>query len=322
MVRRGMATLGAAEAERLLADSSAGLPPITLAAGDEDFLRDRLVAAFRAGAAAEGSEFLRMEGDEASAEDLANGFAALSLFGTGRRIWIREGAKLGKGCEETILAWVEGSGEGVRLLITTARGVEELKLLQSLAAGGTVVSCAAGRTERLSWARRLAAEAGLKLPGGALEAIAERSTNLLALRQEIEKLRLHADDQGRVPPEAMASLGGERGGASSDRWAEAVLAGDRPRARAEAASLDAEGTAGTAALWAIAGRALAALDPQPYGPYRRGSGSGAPLSPGNARRILDAVYQADRALKRGEIRDAEIRDYVEQTIGSASGHES
>jgi len=42
------------------------------------------------------------------------------------------------------------------------------------------------------------------------------------------------------------------------------------------------------------------------------------LSAAAARRALDAVYRADRALKRGEIPDAELRDFVEQTIAGGT----
>ena len=141
--------------------------------------------------------------------------------------------------------------------------------------------------------------------------------NLLALSREMEKLRLLAAADGSVPASALDVLAGARGGASAERWATAVLAGDAARARAEAATLDAEGVGGTSCLWAIAERALAALDPQPYGNYRRGGG-GPALRPAEARRALHVVYQADRGLKRGEIRDTEIRDYVEHELAGAS----
>jgi len=163
----------------------------------------------------------------------------------------------------------------------------------------------------------LAREASLRLPAGAAEAIAAHAPNLLALSREIEKLRLHATADGTVPASALDVLAGARGGASAERWATAILAGDAVRARAEAATLDAEGVGGTSCLWAIAERALAALDPQPCGNYRRGTG-GPALRPADARRALHVVYQADRALKRGEIRDAEIRDYVEHGLMDAN----
>jgi DNA polymerase III delta subunit len=319
VTRRSTGTLGVEQAEQLLAGPSASLPPVVLAAGQDDYLRDRLVAAFKAGGAAEGAELLRFEGDEVGAEDLAQGFAALSLFGSTRRLWIREGSKLDRACEETVTAWAAGPAQGVRVLVTSVRAVEELKVLQALSAGGTVVPCSAGARDRHRWAERLAADAGLKLPSGALEALVDRTGSLLALGQEIEKLRLHTDAAGRIRADALEALAGARGNASSDRWAEAVLSGDRARARAEAASLEAEGTGGTSALWAVASRALAALDPQPYG-YARGGARGG-MDASAARRALDVVYRADRALKRGELKDSELRDFVEEEIRSAGSHE-
>src|SRR5262245_29698205 len=136
MVTRRGTTLSPLEAERVLSGPAGALPPLIVAAGPEDFLRDRVVSAFRSGAAAEGSEFQRLEGDDLSAEELAQALASVSLFGDERRIWIREGAKLDRGAEEALLAWTEGSGEGVRVLVTSARDVADLKGLQALASRG------------------------------------------------------------------------------------------------------------------------------------------------------------------------------------------
>ena len=61
--RRGKAgVLSAREAEPVLRGSGDALPPLVLAAGEEDFLRERLVRAFREGAEAQGAEFQRLEG--------------------------------------------------------------------------------------------------------------------------------------------------------------------------------------------------------------------------------------------------------------------
>jgi len=313
LIRPG-ARLDVPEAERLLTGPASGIPPLTLAAGSDDFLRDRVVAAFRAGAAAERADLSRLEGDDLSAEALAATLASISLFSDARRVWIREGSKIDRATEEALLAWVDGSGEGVRVLVTTAREVAELKLLQSLAAKAAVVACDAGPAETRRWVGELAREASLRLPAGAAEAIAAHAPNLLALSREMEKLRLHAAPDGSVPVSALDVLAGARSGASADRWATAVLAGDAARARSEAATLDTEGVGGTSCLWAIAERALAALDPQPYGNYRRSGTGGPALLPAEARRALHVVYQADRALKRGVIRDSEIRDYVEHGL--------
>src|SRR6267378_1710758 len=89
MVGRPGAHLGVPEAERLLAGPAAAIPPLTLAAGSDDFLRDRVVAAFRSGAAAERSDLRRLEGDDLSPGELAAALASISLFGDALRIWIR-----------------------------------------------------------------------------------------------------------------------------------------------------------------------------------------------------------------------------------------
>ena len=48
--------------------------------------------------------------------------------------------------------------------------------------------------------------------------------------------------------------------------------------------------------------------------YRRGPVSRTRLTPSQARAALHAVYAADRALKRGELRDTQLRDWMERKI--------
>ena len=320
MVKRG-STVGFDEAERMLSGGSEGLPPLALAAGPDEYLRERLVHAFRAGGGREGSEFQRLEADDADAAAVAGALASMSLFSSSRRIWIREGSKLDKASEETLLDWARGAGEGARVLVTTAREVSELRVLQALAAAGVSAACSVRSAESARWTARMIEEAGLALPPGAAEALASHAQSLLEARQEIEKLRAHASPAGTVAPGALAALRGARAGASLDRWADAVLGGDPAAARREAAALEAEGVGGTSALWAVAERALAALEPQSFG-YRRGGPTGGrrvSLTPTQARAALDAVYAADAALKRGQVRDAELRDVIERSLLSPMG---
>ncbi|MGE5176535.1 MAG: DNA polymerase III subunit delta [Hyphomicrobiales bacterium] len=310
MVSPRAGRLRASEGERVLRGPSSGLAPITLAAGADDFLRDRVVRAFREGGDAEGAEFQRLEGDDVDAETLAGALATLSLFAGSRRIWLREAAKLDAACEAALFAWADGTAEGARVLVTTAREPSELKTLERMAARAAVIDCdaRAGETER--WMARLLEEAGLTLPPGAGEAIARSAGSLLAASQEVQKLRALAGASGKVTASSLGALRGARAGGSLDRWADAVLAGDVVTARREAAALDAEGASGTSALWVVAERALAALDPQAFA-WRRGPAPSVRLTPGAALAALDAVYAADRGLKRGAIRDSEIRDAIE-----------
>jgi hypothetical protein len=177
-------------------------------------------------------------------------------------------------------------------------------------AGGAVLHAAAAGA---LWVRvGVASVRGPDYPRGALDALAARSGTLLALSREIEKLRAIADASGALPPRAFDALAGGRAAVSVDRWAAAVLSGDLAVARAESNALAAEGSSGGNALWAVASIALAGLEPQAFA-YRRGP-AGPSLRPARARAALDAVYRADRAMKRGEIRDAEIRDVLERSL--------
>ncbi len=303
------------EAEPMLRGPASGIPAIVLGAGPEEFLRERLMWAFREGAEAEGAEFQRLEGDALTAETLASAFATLSLFGAARRIWIREGSKMGNATEEALLAWAGAPGEGVTVLLTTARDIDELKFLGALAAVATTVTCRLRGGEGLEWAELIAREEGVKLPGATVETIFRATPDLLSFRQEMRKLAAHADAGGRLPARALDALRDARAGASVDRWAQAVLGGSASQARAETEALAREGVGGTSALWALAECALAALEPQSF--YYRRARPAVPLARIKARAVLDQVYQADRALKRGEIRDTELASALVQTVRQA-----
>jgi DNA polymerase III delta subunit len=303
----------------------AGEPPapFLLAAGPSDYWRDEIARAYRDGAAAAGAELVRLEGDELDAAGLAAALESLSLFALERRIWIREGAKLEKACEDRLLAWADAPpapGGSLAILLTTAREPSELKFLGSLAAKAVVVACEERPADAAREADRLAREAGLTLPPGLAAALGARATSLLSLRQEIEKLRLAAGPDGRLQASSTAALMAGRTGASVDRWAAAAIARDAASTRAEAAALAAEGVSAGNALWAVASVALGALEPQGYGyGYRGRSGSTPSLRPGAARAALDAVYQTDRAMKRGEIRDEEVLDVLERGLRESLG---
>jgi DNA polymerase III delta subunit len=316
MVKRGGGVRALREVEPVLRGPAAGLPAVVLGAGPDEFLRERLMRAFREGAEAEGAEFQKLEGDALDAETLASAFATLSLFGAARRIWIREGSKMGNATEEALLAWASAPGEGVTVLVTTARDTDELKFLGALAAVATTVPCRTRGGEGREWAEVIAREEGVKLPGATVETIFRSAPDLLSFRQEMRKLAAHADAEGRVPALALDSLREARAGASVERWAQAVLGGSASEARAETEALAREGVGGTSALWALAECALAALEPQSFY-YRRAARPSVSLPKMKARAVLDQVYQADRALKRGEIRDTELASTLVQTVRHA-----
>ena len=186
-----------------------------------------------------------------------------------------------------------------------------------LAEHAVVVSCTVRPGERAAWAGRIAREAGLALPAGLETAIAEAAPDLLAVSQEVDKLAALADAKGRVPGEAAGALRGAQVRGSLDRWVEAALASDMGAARAEAAALETAGIGASAALWALAERALSSLEPGALGGPRRTSAGALP--PATARRVLDAVYRVDRAIKRGQLRDEDWTDAIVPALSGAAG---
>jgi hypothetical protein len=295
----------------------ADTPPLALAAGPSDYWRDRVVAAFRHNAATAGAEFLRLEGDELDGDRLAGELQSLSLFSTTRRLWIREAGKIQKPCEELLLAWADAPTPDLAILVTTAREPSELKFLAALAERAATAACVEKPSEARREAARLIEAAGLRLPGPAQEALAARAGSLQALQRECDKLALLATPEGTLPARAFESVAAGRTAASVERWAAAALRGDGAATRAESFALDLEGASGGNALWAVASIALAALEPASFA-YRRGP-AGPALGAPRARAVLDAVYRADRGMKRGDIRDAEIRDVLERILSGGIG---
>jgi len=126
------------------------------------------------------------------------------------------------------------------------------KWVRALADGGVWVALQAPRPEQLpAWLAARLRAAGLACEPEALQLLAERvEGNLLAAKQEIDKLTLLAPD-GRVTAAAVRAAVGDGARYDVFQLADAALAGEAPRTARIIRQLEDEGVAPTLVLWSL-----------------------------------------------------------------------
>lgn len=256
--------------EALVSDLARRLLPIYLVSGDEPLLVGEALDAVRARARAGGfseREVFFVERQAAVWDEIQHAAQALSLFASRRIVEVRlPSGKPGVSGAAVLSRLLAASGEELLVLIQTGqleRETQALEWVQVVQARGAWVPVWPVPRQRLpQWLRARLAAAGLNASEAALELLAERSEgNLLAARQEIDKLALLLPRGARVELEDVAA-----GSADSARFdvfqlGEAVREADAARALRILGSLRAKGTEPTLVLWALL-RELHAAHPQ------------------------------------------------------------
>src|SRR5580704_4787296 len=215
------------------------LRPAYLVSGDEPLLAAEAADAVRARARAAGFSERDVHFIERAAdwEDVRGSTANLSLFGARRLVEIRlASGKPGVAGNAALVALLERADPDTLFLILAPRldrDAQGAQWVSAVDAKGAWVQIWPVDAARLAgWLKARAGRLGLNMNEEALELLAERTEgNLLAAHQELAKLALLA--------------------AGSPVSAEAVLAGETPRALRMLAGLRAEGTEPTLALWAL-----------------------------------------------------------------------
>jgi DNA polymerase III subunit delta len=244
--------LSARLAERLL--------PAYLVSGDEPLLVGEAADAIRARARALGyteREVFFIEGGNAVWQDVRQAAQALSLFSSRRIIEIRmPSGKPGVTGAAALLQLLQAAGDELLVLIITdklereTQGAEWVQAAQQR--GGWLPIWPVDRALLPQWLRSRFAASGLSATDEALALLAERSEgNLLAARQEIDKLAMLLPPGGRVGVAEVAA-----GSADSARFdvfqlGEAVRNADAARALRILGGLQAEGAAPLLALWSL-----------------------------------------------------------------------
>jgi DNA polymerase-3 subunit delta len=181
---------------------------------------------------------------------------AMSLFASRRVIEIRmPGGKPGYG-EAELLRVIEAAGDDLVVLIFAGKIERDawqsdwLKLIDQRGASLTLWPVDLARFP--DWLRSRFRAAGLVPDADALALLAARTEgNLLAARQEIEKLALLLPPGARVDVAAVAASSGDSARFDVFQLGRAVGVGDAPRALRLLAGLRAEGEEPVLVLWSL-----------------------------------------------------------------------
>ncbi len=236
-----------------------GLAPVYAVSGDEPLQREEAADAVRAAARAAGCgtrEILEADG-RFDWDLLAAQGESLSLFAEKKLVDLRlPGGKPGRAGAEALTTWCRNPPPDVVLLVTLPkleRGQRNAKWVKAIDEAGVLVQVWPVEAARLpAWIEGRMRRAGLEPEPGVARLLAERTEgNLLAARQEIEKLRLL---QGGGPV-ALETV--RRAIADSARFdvfdlMDAALEGRATRGLRILSGLRAEGTAPAVVLWALA----------------------------------------------------------------------
>ncbi len=183
--------------------------------------------------------------------------SGLSLFGDRKLIEVRlAGAKLGaEGSAMLRELAAQPASDNVVLVLAGKldRDVEKSAWFRALdEAGATVRAWPLRRNELPGWIGQRLRAAGFKPSPDALALLAERvEGNLLAARQEIDKLALLAEP-GPLDAATLATLVNDSARYSVYDLCDRALEGDRAAAVRTLTGLRAEGTEATIVLWALA----------------------------------------------------------------------
>jgi len=246
--------------EGLAAQLADRLLPVYLISGDEPLLVGEAADAVRARARAGGfteREVFFFERNSAVWDQVRQAAQALSLFATRRLIEIRmPGGKPGPAGEAALQRLLPGCGEDLVVLLITGKLARETQAAEWVQAvqqrGAWLPIWPVPRAQLTPWLRSRFAAAGLAPSEAALELLAERSEgNLLAARQEIEKLSLLLPPGAQVSLAQLAASSADSARFDAFQLADAVRFGDAARALRILGGLRAEGAEALLILWAL-----------------------------------------------------------------------
>lgn len=234
------------------------LLPAYLVSGDEPLLAAEAADAIRGRARALGFTEREVHAlDRAADWDAVRASAGtLSLFAERRIIELRlPSGKPGVTGGRALRGLVESAGEDTLLLIVTGRldrdaqGAEWVRAVE--ARGGWVQVWPIAPERMVPWLEARCRQLGLAADRAALEALAERTEgNLLAARQELEKLQLLAGAEPRLTVEQVLASAADSARFDVGELADALTAGETARALRILDGLKAEDAELPLVLWA------------------------------------------------------------------------
>jgi DNA polymerase-3 subunit delta len=260
--------------DRLAGELERALRPVYVISGDEPLLCAEAADAVRARARKAGyseREVFHIERGGAAWADVIAACETRSLFTSRRLIELRLGGGRQEKPEEHLQRLLALAGEELLLLITMpkpdGRASPPAWLQQAESAGVWVTIWPLRPAEFPDWLRRRMRAAGLDVRDDAIALLAARTEgNLLAARQEIEKLALLLGTGAAVDAAAVAAGSTDSARFNVFQLGEAVVAGDAARGLRIMAGLRAEGEELPLILWSLqrarSQLAIAAADPR------------------------------------------------------------
>lgn len=301
-------------ARQLSSHLSSGVSPVYLISGDEPLIVDEALDVIRAAAAERGFVDREVHVAERGFDwaEFAAGLQNLSLFSTHRLIELRlPTGKPGDQGAKFLRAVAVNPVPDTVLLVTTpgldSRAAKS-KWVAGLARDAVWLVLRAPDTAALpKWISDRLRRAGLAADNEALELLAARvEGNLLAAKQEIDKLVLLAED-GRVTIETVRAAVADGARFDVFQLTDAALAGDRTRAARVLHGLQREGVAAPLVLWSLVREINVVADVV----YRMNGGS----HPGRA--MADAgVWRSRQNLIGKAVRSLDLRSARELVISA------
>lgn len=244
-----------------------GLLPVYVVSSNEPLLVDETLAALRAAAVGHGYTEREHHVVERGFdwEACAAGLQNMSLFATRRVVELRlpTGKPGDKGSRFFVAVTAEPPPDTVIIVITPAldKRAAQSKWATSLNRAGAWIDLRAPRPQELpAWIAARLQAAGLRAERDAVQLLAGQvEGNLLAAKQEIDKLTLLATDGHVTTKTVRASVAD---GARFDVYqlADAALGGDTARAARILYSLEKEGVAAPLVVWSLVRESITLAD--------------------------------------------------------------
>ncbi|MBX3236860.1 MAG: DNA polymerase III subunit delta [Nitrospiraceae bacterium] len=214
----------------------AGLAPIYAVVGEEDYLRDRAVAALRNAVLGDetptGFNDDVFHGDESAVEDVLACAAEIPVFATRRVVVFKTLDKLAAREGEKLLPYLAEPNETTTLVLVATKFDGRLKWTQALTKHAVVVDCAPLREAQVAgWIKQEAGTVGVRLDDEATQLLKEvAGESLYGVRRELEKLAAYVPADRAAQAADVELLRGTEAGASVFDLTAAIGARDHGRA--------------------------------------------------------------------------------------------
>ncbi len=246
---------------------SSGVAPVYLVSGNEPLLVDERVDEIRMAARKAGCEERELHVTNRGFDwaSLSTGMQNMSLFSSRRLIEVRlpTGKPGDKGSKFIVELANSKPDDSITIFITPEldRRTEKSRWASTVAKQGVWIPVRSPGQEQIpGWITSRLRKSGLTIDGEALEMLASRvEGNLLAVKQEIDKLVLIAGD-GHVTLDAIRESVADGARYDVFQLADAALAGNSARALRILHGLRREATAPPLVLWSLAREITALAD--------------------------------------------------------------